>query len=514
MPNALAFVVFFLWPVVVYLLFRRFPVPAALAWSIIGGYLLLPTQTGLDLPGLPTLDKDGLPVLSAALMILMGVGAARQAVASGTERPAVPAPLGRRTNLLFRALLVLTLVSPVATVLTNGEPLIYGPVVIPGLRLYDAASTIALIGGMVLPFILAQRYLASPESHKILLKVLVLAMLGYSALILFEVRMSPQLNVMVYGFFPHDFLQHMRGDGFRPVVFLAHGLWLAILVTITVLAAAGLWRQRLFEGQRAGQWAFAAIYLLIVLVLSRSLGALLLAVMFLPVILFLGVRGQLIVAGIVALMVLVYPMLRGAGWVPVDRILEVVSEYRPDRAESLAFRFTNEDELSARAAEKPLFGWGMWGRNQIFDTETGRMTSVTDGTWIIIIGVYGWLGYIAQFGLLAFPVIILALRRKTLGVEPATAALSVAIAANLVDLIPNATLTPVTWLLAGALAGRCAYVPSGNKDDGPRAVLSPAARRSWRMATDRPEDAGTSTMGGAAWTKTQASGQNAWRERG
>lgn len=76
MPNVFAFAVLFSWPVVVYLLFRRLPFHEAIIWSILGGYLLLPTRAGIDLPAVPPIDKHSLTSLSVALMILLGVGAA------------------------------------------------------------------------------------------------------------------------------------------------------------------------------------------------------------------------------------------------------------------------------------------------------------------------------------------------------------------------------------------------------------------------------------------------------
>ena len=79
----------------------------------------------------------------------------------------------------------------------------------------------------------------------------------------------------------------------------------------------------------------------------------------------------------------------------------------------------NEDALSERAAEKPWGGWGSWGRNLIFDPETGQDRSIVDGAWILLIGTYGWLGYLAQFGLMTLPVILIALGRRKVPIAPA-----------------------------------------------------------------------------------------------
>lgn len=491
MPNTFAYIVLFGWPVAVYVLFRLLPQAPALGWSVLAGYLLLPTQAGLDLPAVPTIDKNGVPVLSAALMLLLGVGAAqvgRRQRAGAQTGPTQAESRGRPGQKLVTALLVLLLVSPVLTVFTNTDPVAIGPVFIPGLRLYDAAAIIGGLAISILPFLLARRYFASPESHVTLLKILVLGLLGYSLPILFEVRMSPQLNVWFYGFFPHDFLQHIRAGGFRPVVFLHHGLWLAILVAMAVLAAVALWRQRLAEGARAGQWLLAGIYLLVVLFLCKSLGAFAIVLVLLPALLLLGVRGQLLVAAVVAGIVLLYPMLRASQLVPVDRVIELANAVSAERAASFEFRVRNEEALLERAAQRPLAGWGMWGRPLVYDPETGQNISVTDGAWIIAIGAFGWLGYIASFGLLTLPMVMLALRRRQLGLGPATSGLALVMAANLLDLLPNATLTPITWLIGGALVGRYAYVAPAPGEDA-KGLAGPATgprRRSWGLVTDRP----------------------------
>lgn len=481
MPNTFAFLVLYSWPVAVYVLFRVLPKDWAIATAMLGGYLLLPTRAGLDLPVVPAITKDAIPILSVGLMLLSGVGGAVAARKDAARKDAD----GRAKGWLWFAVLagLLLGVSPLLTVLSNSEPLVFGPTVLPGMRPYDLGAVIAVTGVMVLPYFVARRHFTTAESHVTLLKVVVLGMLAYSLPTLFEVRMSPQLNIMFYGFFPHDFIQHIRAGGYRPLVFLQHGLWLAILFATAIIAAVALWRQRLADGVRAQQWLFAAIFLLLVLFACRSLGAFALTILILPAVLLLGTRGQLIVAGLVAGAVLVYPMLRSSGVIPVDSIVGISASVSAERAASLQFRLDNEDQLLARAAEKPLTGWGTWGRNQIYDPDTGESVSVTDGAWVILIGQFGWLGYIAQFGLLTLPIMMLALRRRTVAVGPATAGLALMLAVNLLDLIPNATLTPITWLIAGALAGRYAF--GHLADTGPQAAVTPATpRRDWSLVTD------------------------------
>ena len=274
--------------------------------------------------------------------------------------------------------------------------------------------------------------------------------------------MSPQLHTKIYGFFPHSFGQQIRGAGFRPIVFLNHGLIVAIVTAMACISAFVLWRSVPGRRSRAARWFLAGVWLSMVLVLCKSFGSMMIAVGLIPIVLVFGVRGQMFAAAGIALIVLTYPMLRGAGLVPVYQVHAWVQSMDADRARSFETRLENEDALLARANEKPLTGWGTWGRNRVYDANSGRDTSITDGVWAIIIGSMGWFGYIAQFGLLTLPTIVLCVRRRALNVSLATSGLALVMAANLIDLLPNSSLTPLTWLIGGALAGRCNLVRSTN----------------------------------------------------
>jgi hypothetical protein len=466
MPNAFAYLVFFSWPLVAVLLFAAQPPARALAAAIIAGYLLLPERVAVDFPMIPTINKVMMINLTAALVSVLALRRQRQVAGARTDLP----PLGL-SKWLFGALLALTLATPFATVLTNGEPVIAGPRYIPGMSLYDSVSRMMSTAIGVVPFVLGMWLLRTVDAQMELLRVLVIAACAYACLALFEVRMSPQLSNWIYGFFPHSFLQHMRGGGFRPVVFLHHGLWLGIFLCMAVLAACTLWRQALRDQAQATPWLAATLWLALTLVLSRNLGATALMLLFAPVILFTPLRMQVLIAAIFAFTVLTFPMLRGAGLVPMGAIHSLAQSVNENRAGSLKYRFDNEDMLLSRANEKPLAGWGSWGRNRVYDPETGRDLSVTDGIWVITIGSFGWFGYLAQFGLLTLPLFVLAQRRAR-GFAPATAGLSLVTSTALIDLIPNATLTPLTWLAAGALSGLAAQAARSVPTDAARSASS------------------------------------------
>jgi hypothetical protein len=463
MPNAFAYLVLFSWPLVAIVLFRKLPLHKALIWTVMGGYLILPVGTGIKIPMIPLFDKTLIPSLSALILCL--IYAPRPEAAHRGLRPTDSG----RTMIL--GLIAIMVIAPFMSVLQNPEPIIAGPRFITGLRLYDGFSMLSGIFVDLIPFVLGWRYLNTSESQAYFLRFLVIAALFYSLPAMFEVRVSPQLHNWIYGFFPHDFGQHMRAGGFRPVVFLSHGLLLGIFLCMATLASLILWREALREGKTASVWIFALVWLVIVLILSKNLGALAITILLAPFIIFAGQKLQVTAAVVVAGIVLFYPMLRSAGYVPVEQVYEMALSISQDRASSLRFRLDNEDALLAHAAEKPWFGWGNWGRNHLYDPSDGRMSSVTDGIWVIIIGTSGWFGYIGSFGLLTLPVLLYALRRQKLGPSLITPGLMVVLSATLLDMLPNDGLVSYVWLMAGALTG---FVLRQSEED---AVPSPAAPR-------------------------------------
>lgn len=433
------------WPFVVFWLFAKRSPAVAITAAILGGYLLLPQNYSIELPAVPSLNKNSIPALAAVLAAMMSVREPHMQ-ASVTVLPGL-LPRSRVVRILF----ILMLIGTVATVLTNGDVARYGGKILPALRPYDVASALGNTLFTLLPFLLARKYLAHPDTQKILLVGLAVAGLLYSLPALYEARMSPQLSRNIYGYFPHDWRQHIRAGGFRPVVFLSHGLWLAIFFCSAFLAAMALWRSS--SGKDRTRWLVASAWLFLTLIVSKGIGALGIGLLLGAMILFLPIRLQVIGAAVIAAGLMIYPMLRGADMIPTEAVLNLAYNVDPAREASLRFRLMNEDILLEKANQRPVFGWGGWGRNRVFDAE-GNDISVTDGYWVMAIGTGGWIGYVVQFGLLLIPMMLLGLRWKQLALTPATAGLTLALTANMIDLIPNATLTPVTWLLAGALAGR------------------------------------------------------------
>jgi len=437
MGNSVASLALALWPVVAFWLFRVLPVQRAVICTILGGYLVLPpVQANFDLPLLPPMDKVLLPNLLAF------AGAAWIARVGGPWLP---------RSIPVRFAMAVFVLSAIPTVLTNSDPIPMRYWDVPGLRLQDIVSASGTQAMLLLPFVLGWRLMHAESSQRDMLVALVVAGLAYSLPALAEIRLSPFLNTRIYGFFQHDFSQMFRYGGLRRIVFLPHPLWLAFVMMSAVVATATLARST-----RSGRRRMVAIlvYLLIVLVLCKTLSALLYTALALPLVLLASPRTRVRIALILALIAITYPVLRGAQLVPTDDILATIEAVDTERAASLRYRLDTEEELLDYASDRALLGWGGWGRNLVHDPETGEQTTVPDGRWIIAFGTYGWVGFLAEFGLLVAPILMLWRNTWASGAVSAPAAtLALLLGLNLFDLIPNATLVPLTWLLAGTVLG-------------------------------------------------------------
>lgn len=419
------------------IIFSRLTFERAVIWSLFGAYLLLPSSLEIDAPFLPPLDKMAIAGLSTLLFCWMYGGGA---------------PPTKRSIGLF-LIGAIFVVSPILTSINNSYELRTAAMSLPGFYPLVALKFAGRNFLMLVPLYIGFRYLNTDWARAELLKFLPGAMLIYSLPMLFEIRMSPQLHRWVYGYFPHEsFAQQIRDGGFRPVVFLSHGLPLALLTCVALLAALVLFRRRekLFHIPAA----FVSAYLAGLLVLCKTLGAMIYAALLAPVVLLTKPRFWVKISCAFALLVCAYPLLRAKGLAPIDLVTEVANSVSADRAASFQIRVVNEDQLLAKANEKPLLGWGGWGRNRIYDEWTGQDISVTDGAWIIQYGSYGWVGYLSLIGLLAWS-LFLALRLTgpdTTAVNVNRGALALLVGIYLLDSIPNSTHLAVVFVIAGSIA--------------------------------------------------------------
>ena len=470
MPNLFAYIVLYSWPVLVFFLYRHMSVERAFIWSILLGYLFMPpASAAFDLPALPEFSKIEIAAVSSFIF----------AVAfHGLRIIRIP------RNLFVLALLGAYVTAPVLTTITNLETISFGFIELDGI---SPTQIPALVFGRLfslIPYIMAYSLLSKFEHLADIMMAILIGALAYSVLILFEVRFSPQLNIWIFGFFQHVFAQMVRGDGFRPIVFLYHALWVGFFTVMAVVAAVSLFLNKnktstpflldpahvlrpYFRHDTGFVYIYLTAYLMVVLVVSKSLGPIVLGFGLVVALLTMPRQIVLTAAAALAFIVLSYPILRTFGLVPTELLIGTADIASSDRGSSLAFRLFNEAILLDRANEKVLFGWGAGSRHLVLDPIGGRLLTIPDGQWIITLGVNGAYGFIAEMGLLTAPIFAAFYWRSIADpkiVSPFIPAYVLLIAANIVDMIPNATLTPLTMLMAGAVWRHLEDVPDRLRD--------------------------------------------------
>ena len=417
--------------------FAKWPTEKAAIWSLLGGYMLLPSSFTVDWPLLPPLDKMAVTALATLLLCWM----------KGTL---VPRP---RHSILLYLLGIGFVVAPIFTSFGNSYELQEAGKSVHGFYLADGVKFAGRNLMLLTTLHIGRRFLSTENARVLLLKAIPSAMLVYSVAMLFELRMSPQLHRWVYGYFPNDnFVQQIRGAGFRPVVFFSHGLTLALFTAIALLCAVVMIRAKL-RIFRVDSRLIAA-YLSGLLVACKSLAPGIYAITFAPIILFTRPRLWVKVGCVASLVVCAYPLLRNHHLAPTQLVSDVSMAISPERNASFAVRVLNEGQLLAKAEQKPWFGWGGWSRNRIFDQWTGKDVSVTDGGWIIYFGVYGWLGYLSLYGLLA-AALFQAHRAMDKQVTPANitrGGIALLLTVYVINSIPNATEEWLVFLLAGCIS--------------------------------------------------------------
>lgn len=417
-------------------------------WALIASFaiawMFLPQYT-YDLSGLPPLSKMSVTAYGALLGVLVFDPKRLLAV-----RPS-----------LIDLPMVIWCVVPFFSVLANGPlspsdaPEVYfwnqhslGP--------YDAFSKMweqTISWGV--PYLLGRAYLGSGESHRDAMVGLFVAGLVYIPFCLFEARMSPQLHRMVYGFAQHSFGQTIRFDGYRPMVFMEHGLMVAFWMATATIAGFHLWVTGSVRRVRGVSTIWALGPLFVTALLCRSLGAWVQMSVGVAVVAFQRrIRLPMLIASL-ALIPPVYITARVAlGW-DGGRAYQLVRHISEERAQSLAFRLKNEDILVAKALKRPLLGWAGWDRNRVFD-EYGKDVSVTDGRWVLAIGEFGLVGLVSLFGWLLLPAALALVRLSSVWATSAhresTAVCALIVLLFAIDAIPNAMENPYYMLLAGGLA--------------------------------------------------------------
>mgnify|MGYP003642120362 CR=1 FL=1 len=453
MPNTFAYIALLSWPLITFFLLRRYGVGAGALISLLCGYMFLPASFSIVIPGFPNLDKFVITTLTIIVYIVL------RKKTLGLQF------LDKR----FKFLLFLYVVAPFLTVFTNQERYLH----LPGLSLYDGLSV--SLNGLLdfFPFLIGLAYFREEKEHFKLFKYFAIATLIYAFLALLEIRISPQLHSWLYGYFPHAWVQQYRSGGFRAVLFMGHGLLVAMFLALGVVFWATLKKAKYKVFRYSTTFGLSIVF--ITLLLSKSMAALVYGLFAVIVVKFLKPTHIYFASAIFAVIFITYPISSATGLFPHDAIVEISSEINQARAGSLDFRFKHERELLAHANKKPLFGWGGWGRNRVHDAETGEDTSITDGAWAISLGTTGWVGFLSTYLFWFLPIWIVFRKYKLMSFDSHQTQMLMAghcliIALIMIDQLPNASLNPLYWCLAGSLLGRAQVLLSKKSSDKNKTV--------------------------------------------
>ncbi len=312
-----------------------------------------------------------------------------------------------------------------------------------------------------LPYFIGRVCFTDADVLKSLALTIFVGGLIYIPFCLIEMRISPQLHRLTYGFHQHDFLQTLRDNGgYRPMVYMDHGLmtsmWMMLASLLgTWLYATGSLPKKILK--------LPSLYLLLALVATMVMMQSVAAICYYFIALALLFLSAKMKNSFLVVILLFLPLLyvyarTGGSWDGTNFSNWVAEKFSPTRAQSVQFRFDNETVLIDKAKQGTFFGWGGYGRSRVFDDD-GKDLTVTDGLWIIAYGVNGVYGLTALIVMVELPVILFLRRYRPeswmgppLGVP---AAMAVFIGFTMIDNLLNAMINPIYMLFSGGLIGMC-----------------------------------------------------------
>ena len=457
--SALVPITLFGWIPFVILLFVLMPPRRAVIASFLLAWLFLP-MAGYGVPGLPDYTK----MSATTFGVLIG------AALFDTDRL-----LGWRPKWVDIPMFVWCTCPLVSSYLN-------------GLGLYDGFSEIvrAFIG-WGLPYIIGRVYFTDLEGLRELAIGIFIGGLIYVPFCWFEARMSPQLHVWVYGFRQHSFHQNVRDGGYRPMVFMQHGLMVGMWMGMTTMIGLWLWRSKTVQKVwDVPMYVLMPAMFLTVYLCKSKYAVLLLATGMAALFATKMLRTKLIMIALL-FVPLTYTALRASGAMTGETIIAAAQAvFGEERSKSAAMRLNNENPLAARAMEKPIWGWGGWGNARVQD-ERGR-DLITDSLWIITLGKYGWVGLLAIMATLLLPMILVVMDwRVELWHHPMVApivALAIVCTLYMFDHLMNGMVNPIFMLATGAVASAHYCFPEMAKRATP--IQLAASRRPMFGAQPRP----------------------------
>lgn len=255
-----------------------------------------------------------------------------------------------------------------------------------------------------IPFLVGRLYFSDLESLKQLAIAIFLGAVAYVPFCLIEVRMSPQLHTWVYGYHQHVFAQAFREGGWRPTVFLQHGLAVANFMCLAAMIGWWLWARK--SQSRLIGWPMLYLWLGVAATafLCRSTGALALTAMAVSILLFTSRLRYSFPMWLLVLLPPAYVAARTVGGWNADELVEIAKLlFSAERVDSLDFRLDSEAQMWQEAQRHLLVGNGRF--TFVARGPEGELGVTPDGYWIIALGCNGVFGVVLLLLALGMPLV-------------------------------------------------------------------------------------------------------------
>ena len=430
-------VVLLLWLPIALSFFRFYPPIKAILLTLLGGILFLPQRVSFALPLIPNYDSR----TAIVYPIIIGLFIYDTKWLTRLQPWWLDIPI------------FVLCISPLFASIYND------------LGIYDGINEMIFEVWLYgIPYLLGRVYFNNLANIKKLAVAIVQAGLIYVPFCLWEGLMSPQIHKIIYGYYAHTsgINQSLRLGGYRPMVFMSHGLALGLWMMGVALIAVWLWQSKAVRYIWGVEMFYIVAILVFTLIWNRSTGAYLLFAYGLLILAFAKWRKSTLPLLLLTIAIIIYLYIAIQGNFDKMSVLNFVSNFASgDRLGSLEFRLDQETLLINKARQQFWFGWGGWGRARVFEENYYGMfedISITDSLWILMFGGRGFIGIISLAFCFLIPTLTFPYLSHSVKVwfHPkvgSAAVLAVLLPLFMLDNMLNNHLSPIGWVMTGAITG-------------------------------------------------------------
>lgn len=433
--NFVATIIIFIWAVSVFFFLGKPLIHVAILVSMISGWLFLPPIT-LEVIGFPGYTKiSGIHLTILIAILISDFRIFKNLKFSWFDLPTI-----------------IWCLCPFLSSISNH------------LGIYDGLSMAfsqTVIWGI--PYLIGRLYFSSLLRLKDLAIAIFIGGLIYVPFCWLEIIIGPKLLNIVYGVAIDEsklFANSFRFNGWRPTIFMQHGLMVGLWMMAASLCGIWLWQTKTLSklGKIPIKWLLMC--LLVTFILVKSTGTYFLFILGLSILL-IGNKFNTTVPGMILIILIISYLTAGInGMIASGFVQESLTNFvGENRAQSVSYRIYNEQIIVIRTRQKPILGWGGWGR--AFDTQNiyGHPV-VPDSLWILAYGNHGLVGLISLTSSFLIPVFYFNISKSyppCMWAKPkisSYAVLAVIIFLYFIDCLLNAMINPIYSLIIGGLYGQ------------------------------------------------------------